>query len=168
MTAAAVSSAPASSPADGPLGPRLVKVHREWLGELRAQVEKAEAKDRHMWVRWEVIRYVDTVLSARFDRERRVVGEIAEGPALWVASELVSSLRWQLRSSVGLCHREAEFSILMGKLVRAVEHWFATVEDVVGPTRWADLTPEAQREFGSLGIEAPSAGQPSAALVTSS
>jgi hypothetical protein len=72
-----------------------------------------------------------------------------------VAGELVSNLRWQLRNSVGVCHRETEFSLLMGKLVRAVEHWFTTVEEVVGPTRWADLPPEARRELGALGIELP-------------
>jgi hypothetical protein len=130
-------------------------MHRQWLRDLRARMEQARLKDRNIWTRWEVIRYVDSVFSQQFDGERNAVNRIAEAPHLWVAGELVSNLRWRLRNSVGLCHREAEFSTLMDKLVRAVEYWLRTVEDVVGPTRWADLSPEARRELALLGIEGP-------------
>ena len=129
-------------------------MHRQWLQDLRARVENTKAKDRNVWARWEAIRYVDTVFSGQFDGERRVIGRITEGPVLWVAGELVSNLRWQLRNSVGLCHHHAEFSLVMGKLVRALEYWFAAVEEVVGATRWADLSAETRRELASLGIEA--------------
>jgi len=165
MIAAGTSSAPPSPWTNGRIGPGLEELHRAWLRDLRTRAERAKAKDRNIWARWEAIQYVDSVLSDELDRERSAVGGIAEGPVLWVAGELVASLRWQLRNSVGLCHHGAEFSALMGKLVRAVEHWFTTVENVVGPTRWADLSPEARREFASLGIEAPM-WNPSPAAVT--
>lgn len=152
MTAVITTSAP-SLGADGWLGPKLGEIHRQWLQELRAKVERAKAKDRDIWARWEAVRYVDTAFSGRFDRERSAINRLAERALLWVAGELVSNLRWQLRSSVGLCHHETEFAILMDKLIRAAEYWFATVEDIVGPIKWADLSPEARQELGSLGIE---------------
>ena len=139
MTAVSTTSAPSSSRTEGRLGPRLEEMHRQWLQDLRARVENTKAKDRNVW---------------QFDGERRVIGRITEGPVLWVAGELVSNLRWQLRNSVGLCHHHAEFSLVMGKLVRALEYWFAAVEEVVGATRWADLSAETRRELASLGIEA--------------
>ena len=153
MTAAGTRSATPPCRADGPLGPRLGELHQQWLRDLRARVERAKTKDRDIWARWDAIRYVDTVFSGEFDRERAAINRLAESPLLWVAGELVSNLRWQLRNYVGLCHRETDFSILTGKLVRAAEYWFATVEDVVGPIRWADLSPEARQELASLGIE---------------
>jgi hypothetical protein len=142
-------------------------MHRQWLRDLRAQVDNTRAKDRNVWARWEAIRYVDTVFSSRLDGERSAIARITESTVLWVAGELVSNLRWQLRNSVGLCHHHAEFSLIVGKLVRALEYWFAMVEDVVGPTRWADLSLEARREFASLGIEAPNGSHPSLPLAVS-
>jgi hypothetical protein len=168
MTAALPNSATLSSGANGRLGPQLRELHRTWLQELRARTEKTKTKDRGIWARWEAIRYVDTVFSGQFERERRAINQLAETPLLWMAGELVSSLRGQLRNGVGLCHRESEFSLLIDKLVRAVEYWFTTVEDVVGPITWADLSPEARRELGSLGIEtAPSWSDLPVSLVTS-
>ena len=133
MTATLTTSGTLSSRADGALGPQLGTMHRQWLQDLRAEMDKAKAKDRDIWARWSAIRYADTVFSGQFDRERSAINRLAESPLLWVAGELVSNLRWQLRNGVGLCHREADFAILTGKLVRAVEYWFATVEDVAGP-----------------------------------
>jgi len=168
MTAAITDSPPLSSPAAGRLGVRFGEMHRQWLQELRARVEKAKAKDRDIWARWEAVRYVDTVFSGRFDRERSALNRLADSALLWVAGELVSNLRWHLRNRVGLCHHETEFAVLMDKLVRAVEYWFATVEDIVGPITWADLSPEARQELSSLGIEtAPSWSELPGSLATS-
>lgn len=168
MIAAETSSAPPSFQPDGRLGPRLERIHRQWLRELRARMEQPKAKDRNIWARWEVIRYLDTEFSHRFDQERSAIGRIAEGPVLWVAGELVSNLLWQLRNNVGLCHHGAEFSSLSGKLVRAVEYWFTTVEDVVGPARWGDLSPEARAELASVGIDLPSRNEPPVPVATGS
>lgn len=168
MTATTTNSDPPLARGDGRLGPRLGGIHRQWLQELRARVEKAKAKDRDIWGRWGAVRYVDTEFSGRFDRERGAINRLAESALLWAAGELVSNLRWQLRNSVGLCHREAEFAILMDKLVRAVEYWFATVEDIVGPITWADLSPEARQDLSSLGIEtAPNWSELPVSLATS-
>lgn len=160
MIAADTSSAPRASQPEGRLGPTLERMHRQWLRELRAHVEQPKAKDRNIWARWEVIRYVDTVFSRQLEQERSAVRRIAEGPVLWVAGELASNLLWQLRNNVGLCHHGAEFSSLIGKLVRAVDFWFTTVEDVVGQTRWADLSSEARQELGALGLDTPSRSEP--------
>lgn len=168
MTAANTRSAPPSSSIAGRLGPRLEEMHRQWLRDLRARVENTKAKDRNIWARWEAVRYVDTEFSGRFDRERGAIDRLTENALLWAAGELVSNLRWQLRNSVGLCHRETEFASLMDKLVRAVAYWFATVEDTVGPITWADLSPEARQDLSSLGIEtAPNWSELPASLATS-
>lgn len=168
MTAATTSPAPPPTRADGRLGPLLGEMHQQWLQELRAKVERARTKDRDIWARWEAVRYVDTVFSGRFDRERTAINRLAESALLWVGAELVSNLRWQLRNSVGLCHHGTEFSNLTDKLIRAVEYWFAAVEDIAGPIRWADLSNEARQELGGLGIEtAPSWSELPVSLATS-
>ena len=168
MTAATTSPPPPPTRSDARLGPSLGEMHRQWLQELRAKVERARAKDRDIWARWQAVRYVDTVFSGRFDRESGAINRLAESSLLWVSAELVSNLRWQLRNSVGLCHHGAEFSILTDKLIRAVEYWFAAVEDVAGPIKWADLSREARQELAGLGIEtAPSWSELPVSLATS-
>jgi len=168
MTAATISPAAPSTRDDGRLGLPLGEMHRQWLQELRANVRRATAKDRDIWGRWETIRYIDTVFSSRFDRERSAINRLAESGPLWVSGELVANLRWRLRTAVGLCHHATEFSTLTDKLVRAVEYWFAMVEDTVGPIRWADLSAEVQRDLGALGIEtAPSWSDLPVSLATS-
>ena len=168
MTAAPAISATPLCQLDDRLGPQLEQMHRQWLQDLRTTVGEAKAEDRDIWARWKAIRYVDTVFSGQFDRERSAINRLAEGPLLWVAGELVANLRWQLRNCVGLCHRETEFSVLTGKLVRAVEYWFGTVEDIVGPIRLADLSPKAREELASLGIEtAPTWSELPVSLATS-
>jgi hypothetical protein len=142
-------------------------MHRQWLQELTAKVKKAKAEDWGIWPRWEAARYVDTVFSGRFDRERSAMNRLADSALLWVAGELVANLRWQVRNRVGLCHRETEFSTLMDKLVRAVEYWFGAVEDIAGPIKWADLSPEARQDLSSLGLEtAPSWSELPVSLAT--
>jgi hypothetical protein len=137
-------------------------MHRQWLKELCAGVEAAKAKDAGIWPRWHLIRYVDTVFSGRFDRERSAIERLAqqiepeELVDLWVAGELVSMLRWQLRQSVGLCHHAAEFAVVTAKLLKAVEYWFAALEESVGPLRCDDVPALVRQELTSIGIETAS------------
>jgi hypothetical protein len=168
MTTATITPAPPPTRADSRLGPPLGEMHRQWLQELRAKVERTKAKDRDIWARWEAVRYVDTVFSGRFDRERTAINRLADSAQLWVSAELVSNLRWQLRNSVGLCHHGTQFSILMDKLIRAVAYWFAAVEDIAGPIKWADLSHEARQDLAGLGLEtAPSWSELPVSLATS-
>jgi len=130
---------------------RLARTHRAWLDELRTAVVHADAGESGIWPRWKAIRSLDTFLMDHFDRERKAMESL--GPRiggngvrqLWAAGELVEALRWQLRHATGLCHRADEFSTITGKLLRAVEYWFAAVEDVVRSVEWNDL-PAGVRE----------------------
>jgi hypothetical protein len=171
-----VHTTPVARPArsDGRLGERLRRMHRQWLQELRAAVDETKAKDAGIWPRWNAIRYVDMVFSGQFDRERSAIERLArhieaeELTRLWVASELVSMLRGQLRQSVGLCHHGAEFAVVTAKLLRAVEYWFAAVEGLVGPLHWDDVPAQVRQDLNSLGIETASNwSEPPVSLVTS-
>jgi hypothetical protein len=171
-----VHTTPAARPArsNGRLGERLQRMHREWLQELRAAVVETKAKDAGIWPRWSVIRYVDTVFSSQFERERRVIESLSptidpgQVNHLWVAGELVTMLRWQLRQHVGLCHRPTEFAVITANLLRAVEYWFAAVEGFVGPLRWDDVPAQVRQDLNSLGIEtAPNWSELPVSLVTS-
>jgi hypothetical protein len=173
MTAAhTIARTPPLGPS-GRLGERLEQMHRQWLHDLREAVDKVEAKDPSIWERWNAIRYVDTIFSEQFDRERGAVERLRQideshVTQLWVAGELVTMLRWQLCHSVGLCHRAAEFSDMTARLLRAVEYWFAAVEDIVGALDWADLSSQARRDIASLGTDhAPSWSDLPISLVTS-
>jgi len=156
-----VQTTPTAQPArsDGRLGERLQRMHRQWLRELRAAVDETKAQDAGIWPRWRVIRYVDTMFSGQFERERGAIERLAQQirpedvTRLWVAGELVSTLRWQLRQSVGLCHRAAEFTVFTANLLRAVEFWYSEVEDAVGSLRWDDVPPQMRQDLNSLGIE---------------
>jgi hypothetical protein len=172
----AVHTTPAARPArsDGRLGERLQRMHRQWLQELRATVEEAKAKDSGIWPRWRFIRYVDTVFSGRFDRERRAIESLSptidpgQVDHLWVAGELVTMLRWQLGQHVGLCHRPTEFAVITAKLLRAVEYWFAAVEELGGLLRWDDVPAQVCQNLASLDIEtAPNWSELPVSLVTS-
>ena len=159
MTAApAIPTTPSARPSRQ-LGDHLEGTHRKWLQDLQAEMDKATAKGADIWPRWSAIRYVDTVFSGQFDRERSAVERLTptidsgQVKQLWVAGELVTMLRWQLRQHVGLCHRPTEFSVITAKLLKAVEHWFATVEEVVGPLSWDDVPAQVRRELASLECE---------------
>jgi hypothetical protein len=172
MTAVHTTLAARPARSDGRLGQRLQRMHRRWLQDLRATVEEAKAKDTGIWPRWHVIRYVDTVFSGQFDRERSAMERLAQHiepeEVLWVAGELVSMLRWQLSQHVGLCHRPTEFAVITAKLLRAVEYWFAAVEGLVGPLRWDDVPAQVRQDLNSLGIEiAPNWSELPVSLVTS-
>jgi hypothetical protein len=158
MTAAYTIATPPPFPPSGRLGDRLEQIHRQWLHDLREAVDKAEEKDSGIWGRWNAIRYVDTTFSGQFDRERGALERLSQideshVTQLWVAGELVTMLRQQLCHAVGLCHRAAEFTDITARLVRAVEYWFAEVEDIVGALDWADLSSKARQDIASLGTE---------------
>src|SRR2546427_12321099 len=70
MTAAHTIATPPPLGPSGRLGERLVQMHRQWLHDLREAVDKVEEKDSGIWGRWNAIRYVDTIFSEQFDRER--------------------------------------------------------------------------------------------------
>lgn len=147
-----------ASRSNGRIADRIERMHRTCLGDLRAAIESSKAQDS-IWSRWNAIRYVDTELSARFDRERSAVERLSRNidandvTRLWVAGELVTMLRGYLRASAGLCHRAAEFATVSGKLLKAVEYWFAAVEDVVGPLSLDDLPAQVRQDLGLLGSE---------------
>ena len=157
MTTIATSPSPLSTRR---LEDRLKQMHRDWLANLRVAVERVDAKDSVVWARWKAIRYVDTVFSAQFERERRVVVE-GLSPAidedqvtpLWVAGELVALVRWQLRHLVGLCHHGAEYSAVTAKLLTAVDHWFAAVEEAVAAASWEAVPSRVGQDLASLGTE---------------
>ena len=173
MTAAHTIATPPLHPLSGRLGDRFEQIHRQWLHDLREAVDTVEVKDSGIWGRWNAIRYVDTTFSGQFDRERGAIERLRQideshVTQLWVAGELVTMLRWQLCHSVGLCHRAAEFSDITARLLRAVEYWFAAVEDIVGPLDWADLSRQARQDMASLGTEqAPCWSDLPISLVTS-
>jgi hypothetical protein len=159
MTAAHLTPKTSSPRREGRLGDRLAPIHRACLQDLRALVQAAKAQDRDIWPRWNAIRYVDTVFSGRFDRERHAIEELLhtlvadEADRLWVAGELVAALRQQLRQSVGLCHHGAEFAGITAKLLRAVEYWFAAVEDLSGPLPWDDVPATVREDVAFLGTD---------------
>ena len=140
----------------GRLGDRLRPIHRKWLQDLRAVLGNVEGHESDIWPRWNAIRYMDAVFSGQFDRERALVEKLSQTfdgsqvTRLWVAGELIAMVRWQLCHSVGLCHHAGEFSDITARLVRAVEHWFSEVEEIVGPYSWAELPTQTRQELASI------------------
>ncbi len=174
MTVAHLTPRPLLPRREGRLGDRLEPIHRACLRDLRAFVEAAKDEDRDIWPRWNAIRHVDTVFSGRFDRERLAVEALRhllaadDADRLWATAELVAALRWQLRHAVGLCQHGAEFAVITGKLLKAVECWFVAVEEIAGRLSW-DEVPAAVREdvtFLGTGI-APAWKDLPVSLVTS-
>jgi hypothetical protein len=119
-------------------------------------VERAKEQDRDIWARWNAVRYIDTIFSGRFDRERLAIQRLehtvtaADADRLWATGELVAALRWRLRNTVGLCHHQAEFAILCSTLLRAVECWFAAVESTVGALPWDDVPAQTREDLTFL------------------
>ncbi|HEX3233979.1 MAG TPA: hypothetical protein VHR41_07260 [Gemmatimonadales bacterium] len=144
------------APSRGQLVDRLKPLHRRWLEDLRAVLDKAGARDSDLWPRWNAIRYVDTVFWGQFDVERGATDQLSHTMGdkritrLWAAGELVAMVRWQLCHSVGLCHHAGEFSALTARLLRAVEHWFTEVEEIVGSMSWTDLSMQVREDFASI------------------
>jgi hypothetical protein len=159
MTAAHLTPKTSSPRREGRLGDRLAPIHRACLRDLQALVEAAKSPGRDIWPRWNAIRYVDTVFSGRFDRERHAIEKLDhmlvadEADRLWVAGELVAALRRQLRQSVGLCHRGADFTEITTNLFRAVEYWFAAVEEIVGGVSWDDVPATVREDVAFLGTD---------------
>ena len=143
----------------GRLGDKLTPIHRRWLRDLRAVLDKVEGEDAAIWPRWNAIRYIDSVFSGQFDKERAAIEKLSHTISekqitrLWVAAELIAVVRWQLCHSVGLCHHAGEFSAITVRLLRAAEHWFSEVEEIVGPVCWTELPMQTQQALTSIDYE---------------
>ena len=138
----------------------LREVHAPWLRVVRGVLKAARPADAGMWARWSAIRYVNTVFSIRFERERAAVDglhqelEGSQRSRLWAAAELIAALRWQLDHLVGACHHAAEFATVTLKLEGAIEHWCREVEDALGQLTWGEVADEAGRLLVLLADEA--------------
>jgi hypothetical protein len=145
--------------AGGRLGDQLGPLHRHWLEDLRAMLAEARQDGSRVWPRWSAIRYIDAVFAAQLERERTAIEQLGhavddkQSTRLWVAGELIALARWQLCHAVGLCHHAGEFAAMTARLVRAVEHWSAEVEEIVGSMSWDGLPAEARRSFAMIADE---------------
>ena len=108
--------------------------------------------------RWRAVRYLNTIVSPRFEIERGAVEtlgqtvEPSQAMQLWVAAELMATLGWQLDHELGLCHRTGEFSVLTQKFEKAMAHWCGAVEDALGNLSWGELPEQARRRFAHLDV----------------
>jgi len=159
MTAApAVSQAVGGS--EGPLLTALQEIHGSWLQEIRKVLDSARRPEAGIHCRWRAIRYLNTIVSPRFEIERagvETLGQMVEpghAAQLWLAAELPATLNWQLEHEVGLCHRAGEFSVLTRKFEKAMAHWCEAVENALGRLSWCELPEQAQRLFALLGAKA--------------
>jgi hypothetical protein len=130
----------------------LREVHARWLQVVRDVLKAARPADAGTWTRWSAIRYVNTVFSIRFERERAAVDslhqelEASQRARLWAAAELIAALCWQLDHLVGACHHAAEFATVTLKLEGAIEHWCREVEAALGQLTWSEV-PEKSRQL---------------------
>ena len=155
MTAApAVSQAVGGS--EGQLLTALQEIHGSWLQEIRKVLDSARRPEAGIHCRWRAVRYLNTIVSPRFEIERagvETLGQMVEpGHAahLWLAAELMATLDWQLDHELGLCHRADEFSVLTQKFEKAMGHWCEAVEDAVGGLSWGEIPEQAQQRFALL------------------
>jgi hypothetical protein len=140
----------------------LEPVHQVWLEDLRSALPTAHQKHSDILSRWRAIRYLDTVFSARFERERRDIDGLSlalgggQRQQLWAAGELVALSLWQVGHTVGLCHDAARFDRVRDTLLRAVEYWFGMVEAIAGPMTWDDVPGAIRRDLSTLVAEGTS------------
>jgi len=69
---------------------------------------------------------------------------------LWVATELMATLGWQLDHELDLCHRAGEFSVLTHTFEKAMVHWCDAVEDALGRLSWAEIPEQARQRLALL------------------
>jgi len=150
-----VTAAPAVSQAvDG-----LQEIHESWLQETRKLLDSARRPEAGIHFRWRAIRYLNTVVSPRFEIERvalETLGQMVEpdhAAQLWLAAELMATLDWQLDHAVGLCHRAGEFSVLTHKFEKAMVHWCGAVEDALGGLSSGEIPEQARQRFALLGVK---------------
>lgn len=156
MTATpAVSEAMVGSQAE--LLTTLQMIHGSWLQESRRVLDSARRPEAGIHARWRAVRYLNTVVSARFEMERAAVetlGQVVEpvhAAQLWLAAELMTTLDWQLDHELGLCHRAGEFSVLTQKFEKAMTHWCGAVEQALGRLSWGEIPEQARQRFALLG-----------------
>ena len=134
----------------------LQEIHGSWLQEIRKALDSARHPGAGIHCRWRAVRYLNTIVSPRFEIERagvETLGQMVEpghAAQLWLAAELMASLDWQLDHELGLCHRAGEFSVLTQKFEKAMAHWCGAVEDALGNLSWGELPEQAQRRFAHL------------------
>ena len=155
MTAGpAVSQAVGGS--EGQLLTTLQEIHRSWLQGMRKVLDSARGPEAGIHCRWRAVRYLNTIVSPRFEIERagiETLGQMVEpdhAAQLWLAAELMATLGWQLDHELGLCHRAGEFSVLTHKFERAMVHWCGAVENALGELSWAEIPERAQHLFSHL------------------
>lgn len=138
------------------LGDAVRAMHGRRLAALGEALALAEGPDASLWSRWHAGRVVNQLLSTWFEPESQLVERAGErarfGPTtpLWMAVELIMSLRWQMDHATGLCHHPAEFSRITHKLKAVLEHWCREVEAAVSRIQWQDLSADESHAFTSL------------------
>jgi hypothetical protein len=142
---------------EGQLLAALQEIHRPWLEEIRKLLNSARRREAGIHSRWRAVRYLNTIVSPRFEMERAAVetlGQMVEpGQAaqLWLAAELMATLDWQLDHELGLCHRAGEFSLLTHKFEKAMTYWCRAVEQALGQLSWGEIPQQARQRFALLG-----------------
>jgi hypothetical protein len=136
-------------------------VDAPWLRSVHGVLQSARATDAGPWARWRAIHYIDTVVSATFERERRAMeGVQPQLPSdyagrLWAAAELVMALRWQLNHLIGACHHPADFATVTLKLEAALEHWCHEAEEVSGLFTRSEMLENSRHLLSINDQEAP-------------
>jgi hypothetical protein len=141
---------------DGQLLTALHEIHGAWLQETQELVDAARRPEAGIHCRWRAVRYLNTIVSHRFELERAAVeslGQMVEpgrAAQLWVAAELMATLHWQLDHELGLCHHAGEFSVLTRRFEKAMVHWCGAVEDALGRLTWGEVPEQARQRFALL------------------
>ena len=131
-------------------------IHGSWLQDIRRVLDAARGPEAGIHCRWRAVRYLNTIVSPRFEIERagvETLGQMVEpghAAQLWLAAELMATLGWQLDHELGLCHRPGEFSVLTHKFERAMGHWCGAVEDAVRRLCWGEIPEQARQRFALL------------------
>jgi hypothetical protein len=137
----------------------LQEIHGPWLREIRKLLDSARRPEAGIHCRWRAVRYLNTIVSPRFEIERagvETLGQMVEprhAAQLWLAAELMASLDWQVDHELALCHRAGEFSLLTHKFEKAMVHWCRAVEDTLGELSWGEIPEQARQRFAVLRVK---------------
>jgi hypothetical protein len=147
---------PAVGGSDEELLSVLQRIHASWLQKTQRVLDSARNPEAGIHGRWRAIRYLNTIVSVRFEIERGGVESLgwmlepAQAAQLWVAAELMATLSWQLDHELDLCHRAGEFFVLTQKFEKAMVHWCRAVEDALGGLSWAEIPEQARQRLALL------------------
>jgi hypothetical protein len=131
-------------------------IHAPWLQKTQRVLDSARSPEAGIHGRWRAARYLNTIVSPRFEIERagvETLGRMVEpghAAQLWVATELMATLGWQLDHELDLCQRAGEFSALTHTFEKAMVHWCRAVEDALGGLSWAEIPEQARQRFALL------------------